>query len=259
MITTQRPRRVIITGASTGIGAALARRYAATGAVLGLIARRKDLLERLAAEIPCSSEVYPLDVRDAVAMADAARDFIGRHGCPDAVIANAGVSVGTLSDFPEDTRVFQELLDVNVIGIVNTFQPFIGPMRAQGNGALVGIASIAGYRGLPGAGAYSASKAAAIAYLESLRVELRASGVSAITICPGYVETAMTGKNPYPMPFLMSAEMAAAKIAALIERGKLYSVIPWQMAVVARALRVMPNWLYDRAFANVARKPRRNA
>ncbi|HUF80035.1 MAG TPA: SDR family oxidoreductase [Burkholderiales bacterium] len=259
MITTQRPRRVIITGASTGIGAALARRYAATGAVLGLIARRKDLLERLAAEIPGSSEVYPLDVRDAVAMADAARDFIGRHGCPDAVIANAGVSVGTLSDFPEDTRVFQELLDVNVIGIVNTFQPFIGPMRAQGNGALVGIASIAGYRGLPGAGAYSASKAAAIAYLESLRVELRASGVSAITICPGYVETAMTGKNPYPMPFLMSAEMAAAKIAALIERGKLYSVIPWQMAVVARALRVMPNWLYDRAFANVARKPRRNA
>ena len=259
MITRQHPRRVIITGASNGIGAALARHYAAAGAALGLIARRKDLLERLAAEVTGPSEVYPLDVRDGRAVTEAARDFIRRHGCPDAVIANAGVSVGTLTDFPEDTPVFQELLDVNVVGMVNTFQPFIGPMRAQGYGALVGIASVAGYRGLPGAAAYSASKAAAIAYLESLRVELRASGINAITICPGYVKTAMTEKNPYPMPFLMSPEAAAAKIADLIERGKVYSVIPWQMAVVAGALRVMPNWLYDRAFSSVARKPRRDA
>lgn len=199
-----------------------------------------------------------MDVRDGPALSDAARHFLGRHGCPDVVIANAGVSVGTLTEIPEDTRTFQEVMDVNVVGMANTFQPFIRPMREAHGGALVGIASVAGYRGLPGSAAYSASKAAAIAYLESLRVELRTSGVKAITICPGYVATAMTAKNPYRMPFLMSADDAAAKIAALIARGKSFSVIPWQMALVARALRVMPNWLYDPLFVNAPRKPRRS-
>jgi hypothetical protein len=123
----------------------------------------------------------------------------------------------------------------------------------------VGIASVAGYRGLPGAGAYSASKAAVIAYLESLRVELRASGIGVVTVCPGFVDTPMTEKNPYPMPFRMSAEEAAVTIASLISRGKAYSVIPWQMAIVARLLRVTPNWVYDRLFAGARRKPRRTA
>jgi short-subunit dehydrogenase len=145
-----------------------------------------------------------------------------------------------------------------VVGLVNTFQPFVSAMREQG-GVLGGIASVAGYRGLPGAGAYSASKAAAIAYLESLRVELRASGIRVVTICPGFVDTALTKNNPYPMPFLMHPEMAAAKIASLIDRGKPYSVIPWQMAAVARCLHVMPDWLYDRLFARVTHKPRRGA
>jgi short-subunit dehydrogenase len=130
-------------------------------------------------------------------------------------------------------------------------------MREARSGALVGIASVAGYRGLPGSSAYSASKAAAIAYLESLRVELRGSGVKAITICPGYVATPMIAGNPYRMPFLMSADDAAARIAGLIARGKAYSVIAWQMALVARGLRMMPNWFYDRLFVNAPRKPRR--
>ena len=252
-------QRIVLTGATSGIGAALARRYATAGATLGLIARRRPELERLSAELGASCNIYPLDVRDAAALAAAAHDFVHRHGTPDVVIANAGVSVGTLTDFAEDARAFQDVIDTNVIGMVNTFQPFLSNMRAAGHGALAGIASVAGYRGLPGAGAYSASKAAVIAYLESLRVELRASGIRVITICPGFIDTPMTEKNPYPMPFRMSAEAAAISIASLIARGKAYTVIPWQMAIVARLLRVVPNWLYDRLVGGVPHKPRRAA
>jgi short-subunit dehydrogenase len=259
MTTAQFPRRVIITGASSGIGAALARHYAASGATLGLIARRKDLLERLAAALPVSCEIYPADVRDAGALSTAARHFTGRHGAPDIVIANAGVSVGTLTDFAADTRAFQDVMDINVIGMVNTFQPFLACMRDAGQGTLAGIASVAGYRGLPGAAAYSASKAAVIAYLEGLRVELRASGLRVVTISPGFIDTPMTGKNPYPMPFRMSAEKAAGSIASVISDGRSYAVIPWQMAIVARVLRVLPNWLYDRLVAGAPHKPRRGS
>lgn len=253
----QRSQRIFLTGASSGIGAALARHYAGAGATLGLVARRGRALDELRAQLPTACEIYPLDVRDAAALAGAARDFVGRHGVPQAVIANAGVSVGTLTDRAEDTSVFQEIIDTNVLGLVNTFQPFVAALRKEGAGALVGIASVAGYRGLPGAGAYSASKAAAIAYLESLRLELRGSGLKVVTICPGFVDTPLTRVNPYPMPFLMRAEVAATKIAGLIARGRPYSVIPWQMAVVARALHVMPDWLYDALFAQAKHKPRR--
>jgi len=200
--------------------------------------------------------IYSADVRDAAALQAAAADFIARHGCPDIVIANAGVSSGTLTEFAADTPTFQQVIDINVMGMVKTFQPFVAAMRAAGSGALVGIASVAGYRGLPGAAAYCASKAAAISYLESLRVELAPSGIKVITICPGYIATPMTAQNPYPMPFLLSAETAARKIAALVERGQTFAVIPWQMALVARVLRALPNWLYDRLFGNAPRKPR---
>jgi short-subunit dehydrogenase len=249
-------RRVIITGASSGIGAALARAYAARQTTLGLIARRAGALKELAAEFSTPHEIYALDVRDSAAMRAAAHAFITLHGSPDIVIANAGVSTGTLTELPEDLAAFKDVLDINVLGMVYTFQPFIDAMRAAGRGTLVGIASVAGYRGLPGAAAYSASKAAAISYLESLRVELRASGIKVITICPGYIATPMTAKNPYPMPFMLSADQAARAMLDIIDSGKTFAVIPWQMAIVARVLRVLPNWLYDRLFGNAPRKPR---
>jgi short-subunit dehydrogenase len=129
-------------------------------------------------------------------------------------------------------------------------------MRAAGRGTLVGIASVAGYRGLPGAAAYSASKAAAISYLESLRVELRTSGIKVVTLCPGYIATPMTARNPYPMPFLLSSDDAARAMVNIMDSGKTFAVIPWQMAIVARVMRVLPNWLYDRLFNNAPRKPR---
>lgn len=253
----ENPERVIITGASSGIGMALARHYAAQGACIGLIARRQPELEQLAAQLASRCTVYALDVRDTDGMRRAAADYMTRYGCPNVVIANAGVSYGTLTEYSADARVFQDVMDINVLGMVKTFQPFVAAMRAAGTGTLAGIASVAGYRGLPGAAAYSASKAAAISYLESLRVELRPSGVKVITICPGYITTPMTEKNPYPMPFIMSADTAARKIMSIITRGKSYAVIPWQMALVARALHVLPRWLYDRLLGSAPHKPRK--
>lgn len=248
--------RVFITGASSGIGEALAKHYSAQGATLGLAARRQRRLEELAATLPGEHICYPLDVVDAESLRAAAADFIARHGCPDIVIANAGVSVGTLTEESEDLPVFRRVLETNVLGVAHTFAPFIAAMRARGEGRLVGIASVAGIRGLPGAGAYAASKAALIAYLESLRGELRGSGVRVTTIAPGFIATPMTAHNPYAMPFLLPADVAAARFARAIARGVSYTVIPWPMAVVAKLLRLLPDALYDRLAARAGRKPR---
>ncbi len=249
------PLTVLISGASSGLGRALALHYARQGATLGLIARRRELLKELAQELP-GAAVYVADVRDATAMQAVTQDFMNHHGHPDVVIANAGISRGTLTEYAEDSEVFADILATNVNGMLNIFQPFVVAMRTAGHGSLVGIASVAGYRGLPGGGAYSASKAATIAYLESLRVEMHGSGVSVITICPGYIVTPMTANNPFYMPFILSAEAMAEKIIRTIERKKLYAVIPWQMAIVARVLRLLPNFLYDHLFAKAPRKPR---
>jgi short-subunit dehydrogenase len=132
-------------------------------------------------------------------------------------------------------------------------------MMAARHGTLVGIASVAGFRGLPGAGAYSASKAAAINYLESLRVELVGSGVEVVTICPGFIATPMTANNPYRMPFLLAPEKAARLIAGAIARGRRFYVLPWQMAWLGRTLRVLPRPVFDRVLAKRPRKPRASA
>lgn len=248
--------RVFITGASSGIGAALARHYAARGAVLGLVARRRDALTALVSSLPGEHAIYVADVADGPALQAAAADFVARFGLPDVVIANAGVSVGTLTEEADDLPAFERVMRTNVLGMVATFQPFAAPMRARGSGRLVGIASVAGIRGLPGAGAYSASKAAAIAYLESLRVELHGSGVRVVTIAPGYIETPMTAVNRYPMPFMLPVDEAARRFVLAIDAGVTYTVIPWQMGVVAKLLRLLPNWIFDAAFARAGRKPR---
>ena len=250
--------KVFLTGASSGIGEALARHYAAGGATLGLLARRGDLLRSLKDSITAPGDIYPCDVRDLGAVSAAAGDFIARFGVPDLVIGNAGVSFGTLTEHAEDAAVFREVLDINVMGLVNTFHPFVRPMRDRGSGTLAGIASVAGFRGLPGATAYSASKAAAIRYLEGLRVELRSSGVRVTTLCPGYIATPMTSRNPYPMPFILQADDAARRFARAIASGTSYAVIPWQMAIAGRALAILPDWLYDRLVARGGRKPRKS-
>jgi short-subunit dehydrogenase len=256
-------KRVFITGASSGIGAALARRYAEQGAVLGLVARRKQTLEQLAAGLPNSGRhrIYALDVTDHAALAAAAADFVAAMGGVDVVIANAGISRGTLTEYAKDLQVFERIIATNVVATVATFAPFIVTLRAQAqsgnrNCRLVGIGSVAGIRGLPGAGAYSASKAAVISYCESLRVELKNSGVKVVTIMPGYIDTPMTQSNSYPMPFLMPAGKFAIRAVAAIDAGSSDAVIPWQMGLVARLLRLLPNWLYDLAFSKAPHKAR---
>lgn len=250
--------KVFITGASSGIGEALAVYYAEKlGATLGLVGRRAEALAELNRRLGGHHAVYVQDVCDAAGMHAAAVDFMARVGVPDRVIASAGVSAGTLSECEADLAAFRRIMDINVFGMAATFAPFIRAMQqAGGPRRLAGFASVAGIRGLPGAEAYSASKAAAIAYLESLRLELRPSGIPVVTIAPGYIATPMTAVNPYRMPFLLPADVAAGKFAAAIERGASYVVVPWQMGVVAKLLRLLPNALYDRLFVNAPRKPR---
>jgi short-subunit dehydrogenase len=247
---------VFITGASSGIGAALALLYAAKGARLGLAGRSRERLDILAESLPTDCTAYVLDVRDPKALRQAAADFICKYGVPDIVIANAGVSHGTLTEHQEDIAAFHAIFDINVLGMVHTFQPFIAAMKQQGKGSLAGIASVAGLRGLPGAAAYSASKAAAISYLESLRVELASSGISVTTICPGYIKTPMTDVNPYPMPFMMDVDTAARKMARAIEKKRRYVILPWQMAILGRFMKLVPAHLWDWAMKHAPHKPR---
>ncbi|HEY7237603.1 MAG TPA: SDR family oxidoreductase [Burkholderiales bacterium] len=245
------PNSVGITGASSGIGEALARHYASPDSTLGLISRRPA-----GGGLPGTIVPYSVDVTDAAGLERAAADFVARHGSPDLVIANAGVGVGTRSDDIADVEKLRRVLEVNLTGLAATLAAFAPAMRKAGHGTLAGIASVAGFRGLAGNGAYCASKAAAITWLESLRTELYGSGVSVVCVCPGYIDTPMTRVNRYRMPFLLPADEAARRIARAIAARRRLAVIPWQMAAVSVLLRAMPGWLYDRLAARAPRKPR---
>lgn len=248
------PLKVFITGASSGFGAALAHHYGEQGALLGLVGRKLTGLQQAAAGL--NAHIYQADVRDAAAMQHAANAFLSEVGAPDIVIGAAGISVGTLTEEADDAAVFRAVMDANVLGLVHTFQPFITAMQANGGGVLCGISSVAGVRGLPGGSAYSASKAAATVYLEALRLEQKAHRIAVVTVAPGYIDTPMTRVNPYAMPFKMSAPVAAAKTARCIALRRAYTVIPWQMAWVARLLKWLPNPVYDAVFEKAPRKPR---
>ena len=188
---------VFITGASSGIGEELAKEFASRGATLGLVARRREALESLAAALPGTHHVYAVDVTDKDALIAAGRAFEQAAGGVDIVIANAGISVGVKTEHYEDLAQFEKVLATNVLAMAYTFHPFIARMKSVRRGTLVGIASVAGIRGLPGSDAYCASKSAAITYLESLRVEMAKHHVKVVTISPGFIRTPLTAKNPY--------------------------------------------------------------
>ena len=177
-------------------------------------------------------------------------------GLPDVVIANAGISIGVDTAEREDLERMARTFAVNNVGMAATFHPFVAAMRARGHGTLVGIASVAGIRGLPGHGAYCASKAAVISYCESLRGELRGTGVRVVTIAPGYVDTPLTRRNRYGMPFLLHPDAFADAAFRAIAAGVSYRVIPWQMGVVAKLLRLLPDALFDRLLVGRPRKHR---
>jgi hypothetical protein len=253
---------VFITGASSGIGQALAARYAAAGWRLALVARRTAEMQAWAQAQGLGPErvaVYGADVAVVDSIVGAGRACIAQQGLPDVVVACAGISVGMDTAERADLAVMQDIFALNNTGLAATFHPFVAPMRTRRQGTLVGVASVAAVRGLPGHGAYSASKAGVVAYCESLRVELGSSGVRVVTLVPGYVATPLTAGNAYRMPFLMAPEAFAERAFSAIQAGRSYVVIPWQMGLVAALLRLLPNALYDRVMAGRGRKPRREA
>jgi NAD(P)-dependent dehydrogenase (short-subunit alcohol dehydrogenase family) len=251
---------VFITGASSGIGEALAREFAARGATLGLVARRADALAALAASLPGGPHfTYAVDVTDTEALVGAGRAFDDATGGADIVIANAGISVGVKTEHYEDLAQFRRVFETNVFAMPATFHPFVARMKARRAGTLVGIASVAGIRGLPGSEAYCASKSAVITYCESLRVELAKHGVTVVTVSPGFIRTPLTAKNPYKMPFLMDAPDFARHAADAIVAGVRYRTIPLQMGAVTFLLKWLPRALFDRATRRRKQKPRATA
>lgn len=250
---------VFITGASSGIGQALAARFARAGYRLALVARRTVDTQAWADAQGYGADtcqVYAADVSDTDALVAAAAACIRDLGLPDVVIANAGISIGMDTAERSDIDVMARTFATNNTGLAATFHPFVTSMLQRGSGTLVGIASVAAIRGLPGHGAYCASKAAVVAYCESLRGELRGTGVSVVTLLPGYVDTPLTRQNRYSMPFLLSADDFADRAFRAIEAQVSYRVIPWQMGVVAKLLRLLPNAWFDRLLAGRPRKHR---
>lgn len=259
-IARERSPLVFITGASSGIGQALAAAYAQEGWRLALVARRADVVQQWLAGQglgPERAAVYQADVRDTDAIVAAATRCLVEQGLPLVVIANAGLSVGIDTAERADLDVLRELYETNVIGMAATFHAFIRPMRLARSGTLVGVASVAAIRGLPGHAGYCGSKAAVVAYCESLRVELRADGVRVVTLVPGFVDTPLTRGNRYPMPFLIAPGDFADRALPLIARGARFAVVPWPMAWVVVGLRLLPRALYDRLIAGRGRKQRR--
>jgi short-subunit dehydrogenase len=252
---------VFITGASSGIGQALAQQYLAKGWRVALVARRLEAMQAWLAQLPPPRPVLghaaAADVRQPQQLAHAAQACMAQWGLPDVVIANAGISIGMDSAEAADLAVMREIFEINNIGLAATFQPFLANMRQRRRGTLVGIASMAAIRGWPGHGAYCASKAGVVAYCESLRGECRPFGLKVVTLLPGYVATPLTAANGYAMPFLMTPQAFAQQAVRAIARADRYRIIPWQMAWVARLMRCLPDAWFDRLAAGRGRKPRR--
>ncbi len=248
MLTVGPMKRVFITGASSGLGRGLARLYAETGSVIGLVGRREDALRTLAAELErrgARSEIYPVDVRSTERMEAASSHFFESAGGCDVVIANAGIGEAR-KDLRCDSGAAAEVMHVNVIGLTNTLLPWVDRMRTQGSGTLVGMASVAGYRAIPGSLSYSASKAAVMTFMEGLQMELDGSGVHAMSICPGFIRTPLTDKNEFSMPFLMECDEACPKMKKAIDQKRRRYTFPFPMLVAAQMMRVAPPWFLKR-------------
>lgn len=254
------PENIVITGASSGLGRALAVHYAMPGVALWLVGRNRERLEEACAqcrERGAAVHAVALDVTDRAAMDAWAAELL-RENTVDLLIANAGVSGGSggeavLGESPDQLR---RILSINIDGVVNTVTPFIAPMLARGRGQIAVMSSLAGFRGLPSAPAYSMSKNAVRAYGEALRGWLGRHGIAVSTVCPGYIRTPMTAKNPFPMPGLMDAPDAAAIIARGLARNRSRIAFPrrlyWPVLLLSHFL---PLWISDRIFAALPAKP----
>jgi short-subunit dehydrogenase len=239
---------VFITGASSGIGRALVMELGRRGALLGLLARRREVLQEIVGEVEAAGGralALPADVRDAGAVDHAAEELRETFGPIDVLVANAGVGATTAARDLKPEAV-ADVININVLGAVNSATAVLPAMVARGQGHLVVISSLAAYRGLPKSAAYCASKAAVSAFFESLRVDLRGSGVDVTIIHPGFIKTPLTAGRHADMPYLMELDDAVKKIVRAIETRKKSYAFPWQLASIVRAAMIMPIPLYDR-------------
>jgi short-subunit dehydrogenase len=240
-------RVVLVTGASSGIGRGLAVELARRGASVGLLARRAALLHEIVGEIEAAggrAVALPVDVTDAGAVRAAAEQLSAAFGPIDVLIANAGVA-STTHGAELNAEQITGLINVNVVGVINSVTAVVGGMTERGRGQLVAISSLAAYRGLPKSAAYCSSKAAVSAFFESLRLDLEPKGIAVTIIHPGFIKTALTAGRKADMPFLMELDDAVEKIVRAIEKRKKSYAFPWQLATIVRAGLVMPTFMYD--------------
>jgi len=247
---------VVLTGSCGGIGRTVAAALLESGASVALVGRDESVLASLVALAPDRARSYTPDVSDTDAMNAVAADWMASFGLPDVVIANAGVAGGFDSSEAGDLAVMKRMLEINLLGVATTFQPFIAPMRERRRGTLVGMASIAGWRGMPGNGSYAASKGGLIRYLQSLRAELRPYGVTVTTISPGYVRTPLIAGNTMHMPGMIEPQEAARRIVAAIRSGREKVTVPKRTGLISRALGILPDPVLDRILLREPRKPR---
>lgn len=247
-------KKVFLTGASSGIGEGLALTLAKKGAVLGLVARRREMLADLAHRCEAAggkARIFPCDVTDAKDLSAAAEEFRKEFGHIDIMIANAGVGGNDEATRSYDPVAVKKLIDINLLGAVNAVHAVVPDMLERGSGHLVAISSLAGFRGLPRSAAYSASKAAMTAFFESVRLDMKGRGVDVTIIQPGFIRTPLTEGRTNNMPFLMELDDAIPHFIRAIERKKSFAAFPWQLATVVRAGKFMPARLYDRIAGRV--------
>lgn len=246
---------VFITGASSGIGSEMARQLAAKGASLGLLARRREMLDELSAEVSANNSVarvFAADVTDEAAVQAAAKTLRNEFGRIDVLIANAGIGGGAVHAKDLSSKDFARVIDVNVIGAVNSISAVLPQMIERNSGHLVAISSLAGYRGLAKSASYCASKAAMTALFESVRVDLRGTNIHVTTINPGFIKTPLTSGRAAKMPFLMELPDATLKMIRFIEQKKKIAAFPFPLSTFVRLGQIFPPWLYDRIAARAA-------
>ena len=245
---------VFLTGASSGIGEALAIAIAGKGATLGLLARREELLRDLATRCEsagATARFFSCDVTDAVAVRRAADELRREFGKIDILIANAGIGGNNRATRSLEPSAVKQVIDINLLGAVNSVHAVLREMLEHGSGQLVAISSLAGIRGLPGSAAYSASKAGMTAFFESVRLDTAGKGLGVTIIQPGFIKTPLTSGRTNKMPFLMELDDAIPMFLKAIENKQKFAAFPWQLAAVVRAGKVFPAWLYDRVAGRV--------
>lgn len=247
----------VITGASSGIGWALAKELATQGCKVGLLARRQDKLDQLAAEIAAAggnAASAAADVTDREDTVAAIHELASKLGPVDLLVANAGVGMPTLLD-PMNVPDIEKMFRVNVFGMVYSIEAVLPEMLRRGRGQIAGVSSLAALKGLPGESGYCASKAAMNVYLEGLRIQLKSRGIAVTTLCPGFVRTPMTDVNNFKMPWLLEADDAARRMVRAIYRRKKLYLFPLPMASLMKATLSMPDWVMEKTMRSYNENP----